>query len=49
MTSFAEETAAVLRPPFVLPDAFRELFDWIERNGWLRDSRGGDRSQPRGG
>lgn len=38
MVSFADETASALPSPFVLPDSFRLLLDWIERNGWVRDS-----------
>ena len=33
--SFADETAAALPAPFVLPAAFRALFDWVEARGWV--------------
>ena len=36
MASFADETAALMPSPFVLPDEFRALFDWCEGNGWIQ-------------
>ena len=35
MSSFADETAALIPVPFVLPAEFRALFDWVEANGWI--------------
>ncbi len=37
VTGFADEMAARLPAPFVLPEPFRLLLDWAERNGYIND------------